>query len=91
MTPPETDPETAPAPAGFAKKLALALLAVLAAAGLAALGGYAWWTSSIEDFGKTPYGADGERVVEIPPGAHLKDVAHLLFEKGVISDEKRFE
>ncbi len=94
MTLPENDetaPASAPAPGGFVKKLALALFAALAAAGLAALGGYVWWSASIEDFGKTPFGADGEKVVEVPPGAHVKEVARLLLEKGVISDERRFD
>lgn len=72
------------------KKLAIALLAVLAAAGLLALGAYAWWSAALETFAQTPFGAEGEKVVEVPPGAHLKEVAHLLFEKGVISDETRF-
>lgn len=73
------------------KKLALALFAVLAAAGLAVLGGYAWWLASVEDFRKAPFGADGEKVVEIPAGAHLKDVSRLLLERGVISDGRRFD
>jgi UPF0755 protein len=66
---------------------ALRLLAVLAAAALAAAGGYALvaWRE-VEAFRATPFGDEVEKVVTIPPGASPRAVLRALAEAGVIAD-----
>jgi UPF0755 protein len=72
------------------KRLAIMAVAVLALAGMAAVGGLFWWNRSLERFARTPYGSPEEKTVEIPAGAGMKQVARLLARAGVVADETRF-
>ncbi|MFN7130692.1 MAG: endolytic transglycosylase MltG [Myxococcales bacterium] len=72
------------------KKLLIALAVLVLLAGAGAGGAFLWWKNSLQTYAATPHGSGEEKVVEIPPGARMKDVARLLAQANVISDEVRF-
>jgi UPF0755 protein len=72
------------------RKLALAVGGLLAVAVLASTGGFLWWRAELDAFAMTPFGSAGEKIVEIPAGAGMKQVAERLKQAGVVSDPARF-
>ena len=73
------------------RKVAIAGLAIVAAVGLATLGVVWWWYRSVDAFAARPFGSDEEKVVEVPTGARVREVAQQLAAAGVVSDSLRFE
>ena len=71
------------------KRLTRLLAIFLALAALSAFVAWKWWRASVERFASAPFGSESERVVEIPRGAGMKQVARLLAEAGVVSDDAR--
>ncbi len=64
--------------------------AVLGALLLLAAGAAALLALRLSRWVRAPFGAAGERVVEIPPGATIAEVAQGLAGEGVVSDGERF-
>jgi UPF0755 protein len=73
------------------KRAALIGLGALAVPALAGLGAFAWWYHSISVYAQTPFGSAEEKLLEIAPGARMKEVALQLESAGVITDARRFE
>ncbi len=69
----------------------LVAAAVVGSLGLSALGIVLWWYRSLDAFVATPYGSADEKVVEVAPGARLRDVSARLASAGVVSDALRLE
>jgi UPF0755 protein len=66
------------------RALGVLLLAALLAAGGAA----AWGWRALSAFRETPFGAPGEKIVIVPPGASARAVVRTLARAGVLSDER---
>jgi UPF0755 protein len=73
------------------KRTAVIALAMGVALGLAGLVVVWWWYGSLDDFSDTPFGSAEEKLVEIAPGARIKEVASQLERAGVVCDALRFE
>lgn len=73
------------------KKPVLVGLAVVGALLLAAIGVVVWWYRSLDEFAATPYGSAEEKVIEVAPGARMREVSAELAKAGVVSDQLRFE
>ena len=71
------------------KKIACAFAVLIALAACAAFVAWKWWQASVDRFATTAFGADGERVVEIPRGAGMKRVAKILMDAGVVAKDER--
>ena len=72
------------------KRLALLAAVLLCLASLAAFIAWKWWLASVERFAGAPFGGgDAERLVEIPKGAGMKQVARRLIDAGVVADDER--
>jgi len=73
------------------KRFVLGALAATAIIGLSGFVGVLWWYHSIDTFAQTPFGSADEKIIEIPAGTRMKDVAAQLKAANVITDETRFE
>ena len=72
-------------------KKALGILFALVLLGAAAAGGYyVYRERHIQAFAALPFGAAGEKVVEIPQGTGPVALGRLLAERGVVSDANDF-
>lgn len=71
------------------KRLASLLAILLVLVALAAFATWRWWRASVERFADDPFGGDEERIVEIPKGAGMREVARLLTAAGVVRDDER--
>jgi UPF0755 protein len=70
------------------RTLRLLLLLLLAAGGVAAgLGALVW--RDLAAFRDTPYGTEGEKLIEVPAGTGPHQVVRLLVRGGALSDEVR--
>jgi UPF0755 protein len=72
----------------MARRLALAVLAVVVAVGLAAAGAAAVAWRELALFRDTPYGALDEKLVIIPSGTSARGVVRALANGGALADER---
>jgi UPF0755 protein len=73
------------------KRATLVATALVGAVGLATLGVVLWWYRSLDEFAATPFGSPEEKVIEVAPGARLREVSAQLAQAGVVSDQLRTE
>jgi cell division protein YceG involved in septum cleavage len=64
-------------------------LVVLATSGVTLLALAAWWKLSIDAFARTPFGSEAEKVVVLPSGVSMPEVAERLARAGVVSDARK--
>lgn len=71
------------------KRLAIVLAILLSLASLSAFIAWKWWNASVEQFAIATFGDEKERLVEIPKGAGMKQVARLLIGAGITADDEK--